>query len=124
MYDSYAKNYDSVNDGPLVHFLGIKDMRKAVADIADANVLEVAVGTGLQLEYYNWNNIKSFVGIDSSPQMLRKADALLEQILEKQGLSKIPEKYRLEVGDAESMKIKDDQVLFPWFERNMLVNEK
>ena len=36
-------------------------------------MLEVAVGTGLNISCYNWSNISSYTGIDLSPGMLQQA---------------------------------------------------
>jgi hypothetical protein len=34
-------------------------------------VLETCIGTGLQSSYYDWGKIRSFMGIDSSSEMLK-----------------------------------------------------
>jgi ubiquinone/menaquinone biosynthesis C-methylase UbiE len=40
---------------------------------AAGDVLEIAVGTGLNLSYYKWSVISSYTGIDLSPGMLQQA---------------------------------------------------
>jgi ubiquinone/menaquinone biosynthesis C-methylase UbiE len=69
-YDSFSATYDKLNSGALTSSLGIDDMRRQAAKFVTGDVLEVAVGTGLQSQYYNWLNIKSFAGVDSSEGML------------------------------------------------------
>ncbi|EFY90447.1 ubiquinone/menaquinone biosynthesis-related protein [Metarhizium acridum CQMa 102] len=67
-------------------WMGITKLRKKLADHAKGNVLELAMGTGRNLEYYNWDalsgthpvpgkkdaarGISSFTGLDISADML------------------------------------------------------
>lgn len=72
-YDSFSATYDKLNSGSLTSSLGIDDMRRQAAQFVTGDVLEVAVGTGLQSQYYNWLKIKSYAGVDSSVGMLVEA---------------------------------------------------
>jgi ubiquinone/menaquinone biosynthesis C-methylase UbiE len=72
-YDSFSATYDKLNSGTLTSSLGIDDMRRQAAKFVTGDVLEVAVGTGLQSQYYDWLKVKSFAGVDSSEGMLDEA---------------------------------------------------
>ncbi|KAL4528160.1 hypothetical protein Ndes2526B_g07942 [Nannochloris sp. 'desiccata'] len=72
-YNQYAKNYDDLDGGVVADALGFPDQRKALLQEATGDVLETAVGTGLNLQYYNLKNVRSFTAIDLSPGMLRQA---------------------------------------------------
>ena len=90
---------------------GIEELRQLSTQNVYGNVLEVAVGTGLQLPYYNWNEIKSFTGLDASRDMLSGAEKTLRNISPKsQFLSSESKNVQLLVGDAESMDFEDNKV--------------
>jgi ubiquinone/menaquinone biosynthesis C-methylase UbiE len=72
-YDNYSIKYDNINSGITTKILGIDEMRSKVNNYINNNVLEIAIGTGLQSEFYDWNKIKSFNGIDNSIGMLDQA---------------------------------------------------
>jgi ubiquinone/menaquinone biosynthesis C-methylase UbiE len=72
-YDKFASSYDSINNGFLSDCFGIKKLRAEAGRVAYGKVLEVAVGTGLQLPYYQWDQIEDYLGIDSSEGMLMAA---------------------------------------------------
>jgi methyltransferase OMS1 len=72
-YDVFSSTYDTLNGGSLTTALGINDMRKEAAHFISGKVLEVNVGTGLQSQYYNWEALSSFTGVDSSEGMLIEA---------------------------------------------------
>lgn len=85
--------------------LGIDDMRRLANQYVSGDVLEVAVGTGLQSQYYTWPRLTSFVGIDVSEGMLVEAR---KRILTAQGSSSaIP--IKLQQMDAKEMKFGDNQ---------------
>ena len=106
LYDIYSSDYNIINDGVAAKTFGIEDLRKQSTLSVRGDVLEVAVGTGLQLPYYNWKEIESFIGIDASRDMLSGAEATAKKLLE----SSNPKKIQFVVGDAESMGFKDNQV--------------
>ena len=66
-YNAYAPKYDDLDGNDFVtDFLGISDMRKHAASFVRGDTLEVAVGTGIQSEYYDWTKISAYTAIDSS----------------------------------------------------------
>ena len=64
------------------------------------DILEVAVGSGLQQKYYDWNTITSYIGIDLSDEMMSIAG------------TRIPESNRLSSSfktmDAKSLEFPDN----------------
>lgn len=72
-YDSFSATYDNLNSGTVTGALGIDDMRNRAAQFVTGDVLEVAVGTGLESQYYNWLNVRTYSGVDSSEGMLVEA---------------------------------------------------
>eukprot|EP00980_Cylindrotheca_fusiformis_P025603 scaffold14213_cov103-Cylindrotheca_fusiformis.AAC.1 len=72
-YDSYASNYDSLDGGTASSLLGIDQARSELCRKARGNVLEIGAGTGLNLEKYDWSQIKSLTLLDISEGMLSKA---------------------------------------------------
>ena len=79
-YDTYSVKYDDINSGIATKILGIDEMRSKASDYVNDNVLEIAIGTGLQSEFYDWNRIKSFSGIDNSVGMLDQANNKINTI--------------------------------------------
>lgn len=61
----------------LVHFAcGLKPImrqREKVVPLAQGCVLEVGVGSGLNLAYYDARRVSKVIGLDPSPEMTRKA---------------------------------------------------
>jgi methyltransferase OMS1, mitochondrial len=72
-YNDYAEKYDDLDGGIAAEALGFPDQRKALLQEAKGDVLECAVGTGLNLQFYNLKNLRSFTAIDLSPGMLHQA---------------------------------------------------
>eukprot|EP00980_Cylindrotheca_fusiformis_P025426 scaffold13694_cov64-Cylindrotheca_fusiformis.AAC.1 len=72
-YDSYASTYDSLDGGTASSLLGIDQARSELCRKARGNVLEIGAGTGLNLEKYDWSQIKSLTLLDISEGMLSKA---------------------------------------------------
>jgi ubiquinone/menaquinone biosynthesis C-methylase UbiE len=103
-YDAYSGSYDTINKGIVPELLGINNMRKGIS--AKGNILEVAVGTGLQLPYYNWNKITSYIGVDSSPDMLKIAQASLQPIVNEWE----PDKFNFYVQDASNLPFERNKV--------------
>ncbi|GIL53723.1 hypothetical protein Vafri_9171, partial [Volvox africanus] len=53
-YDKYSSKYDELDGGSAAEALGFPQLRRKLLDQARGDVLEVAVGTGLNLPYYRW----------------------------------------------------------------------
>ena len=69
-YDEFAQSYDNLDGSSVTTRLGIDDLRRIMTASADGRVLEVAVGTGLNLPYYNWSKVTRIDAIDFSEPML------------------------------------------------------
>ena len=82
-YDKYATTYDNLDGGSIASSLGINDARKNLLSKAYGHVLEIGVGTGLNLDSYNFdnNNIQSLTCVDISEGMLSQAKIRMEQIM-------------------------------------------
>lgn len=66
-YDKIASSYDAVIDRLIPN-----EWRRQAASYASGNVLEVGIGTGLNLPYYT-DKCLNLLGIDVSPGMLDRA---------------------------------------------------
>mgnify|MGYP000273359633 CR=1 FL=1 len=77
-YDSYATSYNKLDGGDAAEILGLNKMRATAGQEAKGDVLEVAVGTGLQLDFLDPSMVKSLTGIDYSAGMLQEAKSKLE----------------------------------------------
>jgi methyltransferase OMS1 len=90
-YDKIASTFDDTVDWT-EYIMGITSLRKKLASLAHGDVLEVSIGTGRNLSYYDWNfkghggvgkvdnrgnikkgKVKSFTAVDKSPEMLEIA---------------------------------------------------
>ncbi|HIF19081.1 MAG TPA: class I SAM-dependent methyltransferase [Gammaproteobacteria bacterium] len=70
LYDKYILPHllnCSCNTKPFIH------QRKKVIPLATGNVLEVGIGSGLNLPYYQKDNIKEIWGLDPSEELLEMA---------------------------------------------------
>ncbi|KAJ8900969.1 hypothetical protein NDN08_000266 [Rhodosorus marinus] len=74
-YDRYAAEYDALEESVFADGFGLKDLREFVTKRADGEVLELAVGTGLNIGYYDASRVESFMGVDISEEMLKIASA-------------------------------------------------
>ncbi|KAG2482184.1 hypothetical protein HYH03_018865 [Edaphochlamys debaryana] len=91
-YDRYAGSYDELDGGVAAEALGFPQLRQQLLAQARGRVLEVAVGTGLNLPYYSWDErsgaasgdeaaaavaesrgVSSVEAVDLSPGMLDQA---------------------------------------------------
>ena len=106
-YDAFSSTYDRLNGGSVTSALGIDEMRMLANQYVSGDVLEVAVGTGLQSQYYTWPRLTSFVGIDLSEGMLVEARKRI--LTSAQGSnSAIP--IQLQQMNAKEMSFEDNQV--------------
>ncbi|KAF4630881.1 hypothetical protein G7Y89_g7255 [Cudoniella acicularis] len=79
-YDAIANTFDSSVDWT-EKLMGITRLRKKLAKEAKGDVLEVSMGTGRNLKFYDFEfkngkaegRVKSFTAIDKSPEMLEIA---------------------------------------------------
>lgn len=72
-YDSYATQYDQLDAGAAADAFGIPQLRQSLISAAYGNVLEVAMGTGINLPLYNRRQVQKLVGLDLSQGMLQQA---------------------------------------------------
>lgn len=70
---SAAESYDELDDGPIARLLGLPQLRKQLLRQARGQVLEVGVGTGLNLPLYDWSRVQHLTALDLSPGMLSQA---------------------------------------------------
>lgn len=104
-YDRVSVSYDQLDGGPVAEAIGINDFRRKLGFLSKGNMLETAVGTGLQLPYYNWDNIEHFTGVDLSEGMLQQANQKAQKI------ESFSRKIKLIQGNVESLPFSDNQVL-------------
>jgi len=76
-YDKYASTYDDLDGGAVASALGLDDARRALVGsrLVRGNVLEIGVGTGLNMDKYNLSNgnISSICFLDISEGMIQVA---------------------------------------------------
>ena len=70
-YDSFSSNYDDLDGGQWASALGIKQIRENLISRARGRSLEVGVGTGLNLPFYDPSKILSLDLVDLSDGMLQ-----------------------------------------------------
>ncbi|KAH8665832.1 S-adenosyl-L-methionine-dependent methyltransferase [Tricladium varicosporioides] len=79
-YDAIANSFDSEVEWT-EKIMGIKKLRKKLAKEAHGNVLEISIGTGRNLDFYEFDfrdrkddgRVKSFTAVDKSEEMLEVA---------------------------------------------------
>ena len=72
-YNSYAPHYDDLDGGTAANILGLDDARVELFRKATGNVLEIGVGTGLNLDKYDTSRVTSLTVVDVSDGMIREA---------------------------------------------------
>lgn len=72
-YNSYAPHYDDLDGGTAANILGLDDARAELFRKATGNVLEIGVGTGLNLDKYDTSRVTSLTVVDVSDGMIREA---------------------------------------------------
>uniref|UniRef100_A0A383VFN4 Methyltransferase type 11 domain-containing protein n=1 Tax=Tetradesmus obliquus TaxID=3088 RepID=A0A383VFN4_TETOB len=77
-YDRCAPSYDELDGGAASAALGFPELRQQLLQQASGDVLEVAVGTGLNLPLYDWQRLTSLTGLDLSEGMLIEAAARVQ----------------------------------------------
>ena len=103
-YDSYSSTYDRLDgsSSASANAFGVLDLRQEASKSVHGDVLEIAIGTGLQSEYYDPKSITSFTGIDISEGMLEMARKKLSSTLS------IVESKGLELMNAEKLRFEDE----------------
>jgi len=80
-YDTYSKTYDLLDGSRFVgQGLGLDGTRLQILQLASGDVLELGVGTGLNLPGYDFARISSLTAVDISEGMLGKAKARMEAL--------------------------------------------
>jgi len=79
-YDSYAARYDELDGGKAADVLGLDQARSMLFRQARGSVLEIGVGTGLNLEKYDAAKLKSLTLVDVSQGMLGEAKKKAESL--------------------------------------------
>jgi SAM-dependent methyltransferase len=105
-YNSYSSNYNDLDGGSIASTLGIDSMRTTAGLNVDGNVLEVALGTGLQSKFYDWVRIRSFTGVDLSQGMLEEAKKSIPKVAAATGNPNV--KIEIRQMDAERLEFADD----------------
>jgi methyltransferase OMS1 len=108
-YDAYSQTYDDLDGNKIVvETLGIDQLRTKMFERVEGDVLELAVGTGLNLPYYK--RVKSLTAIDLSPGMLEKAEekfrGLDRNIID--GSDSANTNVKFEVANVESLPYEDE----------------
>lgn len=79
-YDGYASSYDTLDGGSASSALGIDTARHNLLQQAHGHVLEIGVGTGLSLEWYDTTKVTSLTLVDISQGMLEEARIRIQQL--------------------------------------------
>ena len=81
-YDTYAATYDKLDGGSIASTLGIDEARTKLLSMAKGDVLEIGVGTGLNLASYQFGEggVTSLTLVDISEGMLSEAQARIQQM--------------------------------------------
>ena len=110
-YDAYSQTYDNLDGNKIVvETLGIDQLRTKMFERVEGDVLELAVGTGLNLPYYfdkkeGRRRVKSLTAIDLSSGMLKKAE---EKFREIERDSADNNNVKFELANVESLPYKDE----------------
>ena len=89
-YDTYATSYDQLDGGIASELLGLDTARKLLIQQARGKVLEVGVGTGLNLQYYKGDQVTSLDLVDISDGMRQVA---MSKIATLSNLQNIPIRF-------------------------------
>ena len=100
-YDRYSRNYDGLEVGEMAKAFELDDLRSVAVSKASGRTLEIGIGTGLNLELYDFERVSHLTGLDISSGMLQKSG---ERVASK-GLGG---KVDLVRGDAASLPFEDD----------------
>ncbi|CAM9948909.1 unnamed protein product [Pylaiella littoralis] len=79
-YDGFAEGYDDLDGGWAASAIGVENLRSQLLSRATGRVLEVGVGTGLNLRHYRRDIVSAIDAVDLSPGMLRQASLRSESL--------------------------------------------
>ena len=110
-YDAYSRTYDDLDGNKrVVETLGIDQLRTKMFERVKGDVLELAVGTGLNLPYYK--RVKSLTAIDLSPGMLEKAEEKFRELekrdIEDNSDDRKSTNVKFEIANVESLPYEDE----------------
>ena len=109
-YDTYSRTYDDLDGNKrVVETLGIDQLRTKMFERVKGDVLELAVGTGLNLPYYK--RVKSLTAIDLSPGMLEKAEEKFRELEKRDVEDNSDERnthVKFEIANVESLPYEDE----------------
>ncbi|QDZ21917.1 S-adenosyl-L-methionine-dependent methyltransferase [Chloropicon primus] len=100
-YDGYSRNYDNLEVGELAKAFELDALRTIAVTKAAGRTLEIGIGTGLNLELYDFDKVTHLTGFDISTGMLDKSR---ERVVAK-GLEG---KVDLVQGDAAKLPFEDN----------------
>jgi len=80
VYDSYAESYDELDGGNAANILGLDVARSNLFRQARGSVLEIGVGTGLNLDKYDLEKLESLTLVDVSEGMLKETKKRIQSI--------------------------------------------
>ena len=89
-YDTYAADYDALDGGSAASMLGIDQARLQLIRQSRGKVLEIGVGTGLNLPNYDASSVSSLTLVDVSNNMLQAAQ---ERVKSLPNLRNVPVEY-------------------------------
>lgn len=107
IYDGNAGEYDEKLKWE-ERWLRLPSLRKELAQQAEGRVLEVAVGTGQNLEHYDLHKCSTVVGVDFSVGMLARAKEKSDSINAASADDASRGEIRLGLADAEQLPYEDD----------------
>jgi ubiquinone/menaquinone biosynthesis C-methylase UbiE len=81
----------------------IMKARSQIVPLARGDVLELGCGGGINIEFYNWSDVKNFTGLDPSPQLL----AMSEQAIQRADLHSKGVCAQIHLGRGEAMPFSD-----------------
>jgi methyltransferase OMS1 len=114
-YDGYAATYDDLDGGAFAaDTLGLDATRRALLARARGDVLELGVGTGLNLPGYDAKRVTSLTAVDISEGMLTQARKRAQTLFsngsddERNDDDRVSLKVRFAVADAEALPFPDN----------------
>jgi methyltransferase OMS1 len=104
-YDGYAATYDDLDGGAFAaDTLGLDATRRALLARARGDVLELGVGTGLNLPGYDAARVTSLTAVDISEGMLAQARKRAQTLFDDESALNV----RFAIADAEALPFPDD----------------